>query len=95
MPGKNVAVLHGTKAKALLLECLFVDNKGDMDKLNGQAFFAEFCRAIADGIAKAVGVTPKSMSSCDKLGPSNSWQVPNSHRSIRQQGIGRRNRCFH
>lgn len=56
----NVYVLHGTKAKALLLECLFVDNKADMDKLNNQTFFAEFCQSIADGIAKAVGVAPKS-----------------------------------
>lgn len=59
-PRGNVYVLKGTTAKAMLLECLFVDNKADMDKLNNQAFFHEFCQAIADGIAKAVGVEPKS-----------------------------------
>uniref|UniRef100_UPI00193B7C99 N-acetylmuramoyl-L-alanine amidase n=1 Tax=Bacillus sp. REN10 TaxID=2782541 RepID=UPI00193B7C99 len=36
---KDVRVLNGTQMPALLLECLFIDNKADMDKLNNQSFF--------------------------------------------------------
>lgn len=56
----DVYVLKGTKAKALLLEICFIDNKSDMALLDNQTYFHELCQAIADGIAKAVGVSPKT-----------------------------------
>ena len=56
----DVRVLNGTNMPALLLECLFIDNKSDMEKINNQAFFEEFCQAIADGICKAVGIEPQT-----------------------------------
>lgn len=58
----DLAVLRGTKATALLLEMAFIDNKADMDLLNDQTYFNALCRATADGICKAIGVTPKSVS---------------------------------
>ncbi|MGG3448613.1 N-acetylmuramoyl-L-alanine amidase [Domibacillus aminovorans] len=57
----DLAVLKGTKATALLLEMAFIDNKNDMDLLNNQTYFNALCQATADGICKAVGVTPKSV----------------------------------
>ncbi|MGG3450167.1 N-acetylmuramoyl-L-alanine amidase [Domibacillus aminovorans] len=57
---KDLAVLNGTKATALLLEMAFIDNKKDMELLNNQEYFSTLCQATADGIAKSVGVAPKS-----------------------------------
>ncbi|OCA85213.1 N-acetylmuramoyl-L-alanine amidase [Pseudobacillus wudalianchiensis] len=53
----DIRVLKGTKAPALLLECLFVDSAADVEKLKDIGFFNDFCQAIANGIAKFLGVT--------------------------------------
>ncbi|WP_338749756.1 N-acetylmuramoyl-L-alanine amidase [Bacillus sp. FJAT-52991] len=55
----DIRVLKGTKMSACLLECLFIDNKQDMDMLKNKAFFADFCQAIADGICNALGMPNK------------------------------------
>ncbi|WP_049662428.1 N-acetylmuramoyl-L-alanine amidase [Bacillus sp. FJAT-27231] len=52
----DVRVLKGTKAPTILLECLFVDSAADVKKLKDIGFFNNFCQAIADGIAKFLGV---------------------------------------
>ncbi|OAH53914.1 hypothetical protein AWH48_11640 [Domibacillus aminovorans] len=57
---KDLAVLKGTNATALLLEMGFIDNKKDMELLNNQTYFNALCQATADGIAKAVGVASKT-----------------------------------
>ena len=51
---KDLYVLRETNAKAVLLECLFIDNRKDMEKLNTQSFFQEFCQSIAKGIMAAL-----------------------------------------
>ncbi|MED0665690.1 N-acetylmuramoyl-L-alanine amidase [Bacillus badius] len=53
----DVRVLNGTKSAALLLECLFVDSAADVAKLKDANFFGDFCQAIANGIAKYLGVS--------------------------------------
>ncbi|WP_083711247.1 N-acetylmuramoyl-L-alanine amidase [Domibacillus epiphyticus] len=54
---KDLYILRKTSSKAVLLECLFIDNKNDMKKLNKTAFFQEFCQSIVQGIVKAVSNT--------------------------------------
>ncbi|WP_198508514.1 hypothetical protein [Bacillus xiapuensis] len=47
-----------------LIVLMSADNKANMYKLNNQNFFGEFCQAIADGIACAVGIAPKQHKPC-------------------------------
>ncbi|OLN21283.1 hypothetical protein BTO30_15775 [Domibacillus antri] len=89
-------VLEYTKMKAVILKCLFIDNKSDMDKMNNQTFFNEFCQA-ADGIAKTVGVTPKSTGTLPKKEETIAEQEPSpfaakSWKHMTEMGITDRNR---
>lgn len=45
---------------AVLLECLFIDTLADAKKLQDNQFFIGYCQAVAEGIAKAVGLPKKT-----------------------------------
>ncbi len=45
--GSNLFVIRNTKAKAMLIECCFCDNKNDMDKYDAE----KIANAIVEGIA--------------------------------------------
>ncbi|OKL36982.1 N-acetylmuramoyl-L-alanine amidase [Domibacillus mangrovi] len=79
----DLAVLRGTKATALLLEMAFIDNKEDMNLINNQMYLNALCQATADGIAKAIGVTPKSVTGSSTV-VSGSGQVTSSEKEVRE-----------
>ena len=45
--GSNLYVLRNTKAKSMLIECCFIDNKEDVNRYNAE----HMARAIVEGIA--------------------------------------------
>lgn len=55
----NFYVLKNTVASAVLIECLFIDNKNDAVLLQQTAFLNGLADAIARGIAKAMGLKAK------------------------------------
>ncbi|HBJ2601374.1 CBO1751 family endolysin [Clostridium botulinum] len=64
--GSNLYVLRHTKAKAMLIECCFCDNAGDMNRYNPEK--------MADAIVKGlVGQTTSSTPSKPTDNNNNSW----------------------
>jgi len=51
--GKGLAVLRGTKATAMLVECCFIDSKSDMSKFNAE----KIANAIVQGLTGKKVVT--------------------------------------
>lgn len=45
---------------AILLECLFIDTLADVKFLQDNTFFIGYCQAVAEGIAKAIGLAKKT-----------------------------------
>ena len=56
-PCTDFQVLNGTNTPALLLECLVLDSEAEEEKLEVVDILNDFCQAIADGIARILGVT--------------------------------------
>lgn len=56
-------VLRETKMSAVLIELLFIDNKKDLELLNNPAFIADAAAGIAKGVAKALDLPSKPISS--------------------------------
>ncbi len=56
---ENFAVLRETKMPAILLECLFLDNKNDAALLKNDTFFSGLANEIAFGLAKALNLPGK------------------------------------
>ncbi len=55
------AVLRQTAMPAVLLENLFIDNKGDAQKLKEPVFLDGLAKAVSSGIVKAMGIQPPSV----------------------------------
>ena len=56
---ENFAVLRETKMPAILLECLFLDNRKDAELLKNDTFFSGLANEIAFGLAKALNLPGK------------------------------------
>ncbi|NFA60807.1 N-acetylmuramoyl-L-alanine amidase [Clostridium sporogenes] len=63
--GSNLYVLKHTKAKAMLIECCFCDNAGDMNRYNAET--------IANAIVKGLVGTTVTTSSKPSNNNNNSW----------------------
>ncbi|ACO85146.1 N-acetylmuramoyl-L-alanine amidase [Clostridium botulinum] len=64
--GSNLYVLKHTKAKAMLIECCFCDNKNDMNRFNAESM----ANAIVKGL---VGQTTSNTSSKPTGNSNNGW----------------------
>lgn len=51
--GKGLAVIKNTNAPAMLIECCFIDNAGDMDRFNAE----DMANAIVKGLTRQVVVS--------------------------------------
>ena len=58
----NFAVLRSTVMPAVLLECLFIDNKADAEKLANESFLQGLANEIAYGLVRALNLVKKNKS---------------------------------
>ncbi|GAA0081392.1 N-acetylmuramoyl-L-alanine amidase [Clostridium sp. CTA-6] len=61
--GSNLYVLKHTKAKAMLIECCFCDNAGDMSKYNAE----NMANAIVKGLVGTTVATPNKPKEVEKV----------------------------
>ncbi|KNF07834.1 N-acetylmuramoyl-L-alanine amidase [Gottschalkia purinilytica] len=59
MKTKNLAVLRETRASAILVETLFIDNVGDSNLLKNSNYIEDISKCYADGIALALKLEKK------------------------------------
>jgi N-acetylmuramoyl-L-alanine amidase len=71
---KDVRVLQ-VKAKAALLECLFVDHPSDAAYMKDQAFLSGLAEAIGSGVLTAIGVAYVPVKKEEKKGESKMKQA--------------------
>lgn len=63
----NFAVLRQTVMPAMLMECLFIDNPNDAKILKDEGFLNIFAKATAEGVAKALALSPKGQVDYDPM----------------------------
>lgn len=92
--GSNLYVIRNTKAKAMLIECCFCDNKNDMDKYDAE----KIANAIVEGITGKIAtnnsenkLVKPAIPKYDESMPEgeNIYRIPNTTGYIEQTADGR------
>lgn len=86
---KSLAFINKTNTTSILLECLYIDNKEDAEKLKSEIELDKIAKAIAEGVCKYLNIeyieveSPKTNSQNNQK-PQNTKPIDNSQKVINQ-----------